>query len=239
MRVLVAVGALLSAVNFACAADMPGPAPYYPPPAPPPPPPPYNWTGIYGGLNAGGGFVSAKDTGTITGGDLGGVSASGTGSANGVLGGGQIGFNYQVNSLVLGMEGDFDYSSLSSTSTASILSETSKIQWLATIRGRAGFAIDRIMIYGTGGVAFVPVSDSITASGYGTVFSASSTNAGWTIGAGVEGAFAQNWTAKIEYLFVQSNFSLSGPIAVAGGTLSYTGTISDNVIRAGINFKYP
>ena len=238
MRVLIVVGILLGAVNFACAADMPGPAPYYPPPAPPPPAP-YNWTGIYGGLNAGGGFASAKDTGTITGGDLGGVSASGTGSATGALGGGQIGFNYQVNSLVLGMEGDFDYSSLSSTSTASILSETSKIQWLATIRGRAGFAIDRIMIYGTGGAAFVPVSDSITASGYGTVFNASSTNIGWTIGAGVEGAFAQNWTAKIEYLYVQSNFSLSGPIAVAGGTLSYTGTISENVIRAGINFKYP
>jgi outer membrane immunogenic protein len=111
--------------------------------------------------------------------------------------------------------------------------------WIATIRGRIGIAIDRVMLYGTGGVAFVELSDNINAAGFGSLFSAASVNAGWTIGAGVEAAFAQNWTARVEYLFVQSNFSLTGPVALVGGNLSYTGTLSDNIVRAGINFKYP
>jgi outer membrane immunogenic protein len=128
---------------------------------------------------------------------------------------------------------------LSSTSTAGILSETAKLPWIATIRGGVGFAIDRVMLYGTGGVAFVDLSDNINAAGFGSLFSAASVNTGWTIGAGVEAALAQNWTARVEYLFVQSNISLNGPLALVGGNLSYTGTLSDNIIRAGINFKYP
>lgn len=238
MRVPVAIGGLLAASSLAWAADI-APGPYPAPPPAPPPPPPYSWTGIYVGANAGGSFVNESDTGTITGGLLNGVFLAGTGSANGALAGGQLGFNYQINSIVLGIEGDFDWSGLSGSKSLGILTRTGKIEWLGTIRARAGFAIDRLMIYGTGGVAFVPLSDEITAAGFGTLYSASSTNVGWTIGAGVEGALAPNWTVRAEYLFVQSNVTLSGPFAVIGGTLAYTGTISDNVVRAGVNFKYP
>lgn len=189
-------------------------------------------------MNGGGTFASVTDTSTIAGG-LAAGSASGSGSANGGVFGGQIGFNYQINQIVLGMEGDFDWSSISSTSTLAILSETSKIDWLATIRGRAGFAVDRIMFYGTGGVAFVPTSDNVTAAGFGTIFNAASTNVGWTVGAGVEAALAQNWTAKVEYLFVDSKFTLTGPLALVGGTGTINGTLTDNIVRAGVNFKYP
>ncbi len=241
MRIFLAIGGLLAATSLAWAADI-APAPYPTPPpvyVPPPPPPPYNWTGFYAGANAGWGFANINDTATITGGALGGLTGTGTGTANGAVAGGQIGFNYQINALVLGMEGDFDWSGLSSSSTAGILSQTAKMPWIATIRGRAGVAIDRVLFYGTGGVAFMDLSDNITAAGFGTLYSAASVNVGWTIGAGVEAAFAQNWTARVEYLFAQSDFSLSGPLALVGGNLSYTGTLSDNIIRAGVNFKYP
>lgn len=239
MRAIIALAAFLCAANFAWAADLPvAPAPQAPAVYLPPAPPPYSWTGIYFGVNGGGTFAHASDTATITGG-LAAGSASGSGSANGGVFGGQIGFNYQINQLVLGMEGDFDWSSVSSTSTFGILSETSKVDWLATIRGRAGFAIDRVMIYGTGGVAFVPTSDNVTATGFGTIFNASSTNVGWTVGAGAEAAFAQNWTARVEYLFVDSKFTLNGPLALVGGNGTINGTLTDSIIRAGVNFKYP
>jgi outer membrane immunogenic protein len=240
MRSFVVIGVLLAAVDLAWGADLPAaPSPVAPAVYAPPPPRAYDWTGIYAGANVGWGFANVTDTGTIAGGALGGLSASGRGTANGAVAGGQIGFNYQINAVVLGIEGDFDWSGLSSTANAGILSENSKMPWIATVRGRAGFAIDGVMLYGTGGVAFLDLLDNINAAGFGSLFSASSVNVGWTIGAGVEAALAQNWTVKLEYLFVQSDFSLNGPLALVGGNLSYSGTLSDNIIRAGVNFKYP
>jgi outer membrane immunogenic protein len=238
MRVLVAIGGLLAATNLVWAADLP-PAPY---PAPaayvPAPPPVYNWTGIYAGANLGWGFANNTDTGVLRL-FVAPLTTTSTGTANGAVAGGQIGFNYQINAVVLGIEGDFDWSGLSSTAAVPLVSETSKLQWIGTVRGRAGFALDRVLLYGTGGVAFIGLSDNINVTGFGNIFSAAQTNVGWTVGAGVEGALTQNLTVRAEYLFVQSNYSLSGPIALVGGTLSYTGTISDNIVRAGINFKYP
>jgi outer membrane immunogenic protein len=243
MRAFVAIGGLLAATSLAWGADIaPGP---YPPPAPAPavyapaPPPVYDWTGFYIGANAGWSFVNVTDTATFTGGLLGGLSASGTGSANGAVAGAQIGYNYQVNAVVLGMEGDFDWSGVSETATAGIVSQTSKVPWLATIRARVGFAVDRVLFYGTAGAAFVDVSDNVTATGFGTLYNASQVDFGWTVGAGVEAAFAQNWTARVEYLYADTNLSLSGPVALIGGNLAFSGTLSDSIVRAGINFKYP
>jgi outer membrane immunogenic protein len=240
MRIALAIGGALAATSFACAADLPiAPAPVPQAPAYVAPPPPYNWTGFYVGANGGWGFANENDTASITGGLLGPVTATGSGTANGAVAGGQLGFNYQINALVLGLEGDFDWSGLSDTTTSGILSETAKIPWIATVRARSGVAIDRVFIYGTGGVAFVDLTDNITAAGFGPLYNASSINVGWTVGAGLEAALAQNWTARVEYLFVRSDFSLNGGLALVGGNLSYTGTLSDNIIRAGINFKYP
>jgi outer membrane immunogenic protein len=206
---------------------------------PPAPPPVYNWSGFYLGANAGWSFINVTDTATFTGGVLGGVAATGTGTANGAVAGGQIGYNYQINAAVLGIEGDFDWSGVSETATSGIVSETSKVPWLATIRGRAGFAVDRVLFYGTAGVAFVDVSDDVTATGVGTLFNASQTDVGWTVGAGVEAALTQNLTVKVEYLYVDADLSLSGPVALIGGNLAFSGTLSESIVRAGINFKYP
>jgi outer membrane immunogenic protein len=161
----------------------------------------------------------------------------------------QIGANYQIDALVLGIEGDFDWSGQKSTNAITCngvacnpaLSETVKLPWIATIRGRVGYAFDRVLLYGTGGVAFTNASESATEAGLGTIISSSSTNVGWTIGAGTEVAFAQNWTARIEYLYIGTNASLSGTLTAAagGGTVSETANVHDNLVRAGINLKFP
>ena len=237
MRGIAVVCALLCAVDVACAADLPvAPAPYIPPPAPPPV---YNWSGFYIGVNGGATFANLSETLTIVGGPLAGGSGTGTSSGNSVLGGGQVGFNWQVDRAVFGIEGDFDGSALNAKNNPnSGISSTIKWPWMATIRGRVGAAFDRVLIYGTAGAAFTDASASITAPGLGTLFNASQVDSGWTAGAGVENAFAPNWIARAEYLYVDTQLSLSGALVGSGGTLSYSGPLKQNIIRVGINYKF-
>ena len=223
------------------------------PPSPPPRAPAvyvpavlpvYNWSGFYIGINGGWGWASGTITDTVTSGPLAGLTGTSSGNINGGIFGGQIGANYQIDYLALGIEGDWDWSGQQRTDTfgcgvGCTVSENIKIGWIATIRGRIGYAMDRVLLYATGGGAFTHTSDNVTATGIGTIFNASSTNPGWTIGAGAEWAFAQNWTARVEYLYVATNVSQSGAIPVVGGTITETGNVRDNLIRAGVNFKFP
>jgi outer membrane immunogenic protein len=109
-----------------------------------------------------------------------------------------------------------------------------KSDWLATVRGRAGWAWDRVLFYGTGGAAF----GNVQAAGSGFPF-ASGTQSGWAAGAGVEFAFAPNWTGRVEYLFVDlGNFTC--PATSCGGTGGVSDTVkfNENIIRAGIDYKF-
>ena len=216
-RVLIAGAFALAVGGQALAADLP--PPMAPPPRAPavyvPVAPVFSWTGFYLGLNGGYNF------GTVT------PAAGGTGgpanlSTNGFLFGGTLGGNYQMGSFVLGLEGDGDYNSLNNTFSTG---NSFKSDWLATVRGRAGWAWDRILFFGTGGAAFAPASIS-AGSGFA---GGSATMTGWTAGAGIEAAFAPNWTAKAEYLYID----FPSP-SIGVGTFK----ITDNVIRAGINYKF-
>jgi outer membrane immunogenic protein len=246
-RVLTAALLSVVALGHALAADLP-PSP--PPRAPaiyvPVVAPAYNWGGLYVGINGGWGFASGTTTATVTGTGGAGLdgTATGSGSLNGGVAGGQIGANYQIDALVIGIEGDFDWSGQKRTDNFACgapctISETIKLPWIATIRGRFGYAIDRVLLFGTGGVAFTHASDTVTATGVGTIFTASSTNVGWTIGAGGEVALGQNWTAKIEYLYIGTNVKQSGALALVGGNVAETANVHDSLIRAGVNFKFP
>ncbi|MDM7900793.1 porin family protein, partial [Brucella melitensis] len=142
-------------------------------------------------------------------------------TASGFVGGVQAGYNWQLaNGLVLGGEADFqgstvksklvDNGDLSDIGVAGNLSgdesfglET-KVQWFGTVRARLGFTpTERLMVYGTGGLAYGKVKTSLSAYDDGESFSAgnSKTKAGWTLGAGVEYAVTNNWTLKSEYLY--------------------------------------
>jgi len=231
-----------------------------------PPAPVYQWTGCYVGGNIGGGasgtnFGSTVDPGTyLVGGDPATVGGSGAGgaNANGLLGGGQVGCNWQSGTLVLGLEGDFDsfrsnpqFNNNTNTladGAAFSVAQSLTTNFLATVRPRIGIAADRNLAYITGGIAFTNISYAETYTdsngppgpGAGTA-TASQSLVGWTAGAGWEYAFADHWTVRAEYLIAGfPTTNVLGTIVAAGGTNALHGS-SDLVIqlaRAGVNFKF-
>jgi outer membrane immunogenic protein len=228
--------------------------------------PAYQWTGCYAGINLGAGasgtnFTSTVDPGThLLGADPAVVAASGGGgaNANGVLAGGQVGCNWQNGTLVLGLEGDFDYfhsnpnfsnntNTLSDGVTPFTISQSLTTDFLTTIRPRIGVAADRNLAYITGGVAFTRVNytesynDGAVPPGAGTA-AASRYLVGWTAGAGWEYAFAEHWTVRAEYLYAAfPKTSAVGAITDAGGGSNPLGGSSDvtiQLVRAGVNLKF-
>jgi outer membrane immunogenic protein len=219
-RVFLALISVAALTATAAAADLPprpAPQPYYKAPAYVPA---FSWTGFYIGLNGGGGFGrSVWDT-------TGGFDISGG------LVGGTVGYNYQFGQAVAGIEADIDWADIHGTTTAGCATgcKTSD-DWLSTVRGRLGYAADRFMPFVTGGAAFGDVKATTPAFA-----GSSTTNVGWTLGAGLEFALAQNWTAKAEYLYVDLGKFNCGTScsALASDNVSFT----TNLVRAGVNYKF-
>lgn len=211
---LAAAGLLAAAMAApAIAADLPTPykAPLYAAP--------FNWTGFYVGIN--GGYALGTSSWSARG-----LTTSDF-DANGAMVGGTIGYNLQTSQLVFGIEGDLAYSWLKG-SDGSACCET-RNDWFATVRGRLGYAIDRLMPYVTGGAAF---GDIKTADGIG---SQTTTRAGWTLGGGVEANIAGPWTAKVEYLYVDLGKAGCDASSCGAGTdVSFT----SNIVRAGVNYRF-
>ncbi len=245
----------------ASAADMPMHMPMKAPVAPASPL--YQWTGCYVGINGGGGASGTNVTTAVgVGGYLGGldpgeVSNDGTGSVNtsNFLGGGQAGCNWQTGTIVVGLEGDFDYfhsnsnffndtNTLPTSGNTFVIGQSLTTNYLATVRPRIGVAADRNFGYLTGGAAFTDASymESYVDSGGGVgVATGSKFLTGWTAGAGWEYAWTDHVTIKFEYLYAAfPTTSATGMIVGPGGTNPLHGS-SDLVIqvaRAGMNFKF-
>jgi outer membrane immunogenic protein len=183
----------------------------------------YNWTGCHIGGNVGGkwartsGSVDVGPTGTGVGLGAPGTVVIGQGDSSSVIAGGQVGCDYQAagSNWVFGIEGDFDWQRLSRTNTLVGAQPFPFVagdfydwrsDWQASIRGRIGYAFDRVMIYATGGGAFTNVkvgSNFIALTTAGINFPAAfgsdgKTIAGWTFGGGFEYAFINNWSFGIE-----------------------------------------
>lgn len=236
------------------------------------PPPPlvasvaYNWTGFYVGGNAGwsrstadfasmiGNGTGFYDTTSLTF-----IDAAGTGRASkdGFTGGGQLGYNWQWNNWVAGIEADFNALS----GTASLLgtgitpggstigfTNSVKPDWIATMRPRLGFAFDRLMLYATAGLAllhadYTQTLTNITGGVPGSGFTSTNvTRAGWAAGAGLEYGLNRNWSVKAEYLYAGfSEFKTSGtdfPGAGNASPLSGTARVNVQTGRAGINYRF-
>ena len=124
------------------------------------------------------------------------------------------------------------------------------LQWFGTLRGRAGIlATPKVLFYGTGGLAFGEIKTTGTMAGFnaaggaiGSIGSTSTTRAGWTVGVGIEGKITQNWSAKLEYLYMDLGRYSSGPftLAPAGSTIAanVSSRFTDNILRAGINYQF-
>jgi len=199
------LAAALSALacGTAMAADM-GPRPYYSAPAAGPSF--YRWGGFYAGLNAGyqWGDVSNNNT-----------------EPRGILGGGQVGYNWQSGQFVLGGETDLQASSADDTFAPYKFSNP----WFGTLRGRAGYAMNNILFYGTLGLAYGDLT------GEAGAVSETKTLAGWTGGLGMEVGLTPNWSAKAEYLYMDL------------GDRAYTITganngFQSNVLRFGVNYHF-
>lgn len=228
-RIFISAVLTLVGVASAIAADLP----QAPPPLPQAPvayiAPVYNWGGIYVGIN--GGY------------ELGGSQWSGPGTpphfnVNGGLVGGTIGVNYQVDQFVVGVEGDFDWQGLKGTSNngncfANGAQCQTKSDWLGTFRGRVGYAWDRVLFYGTAGGAVGNVQ-----AGLVTASSTSTSSLGWTAGVGTEVAFSDNFTGRLEYLYVDLPNVTCGATS-CGAPVNFSGVnLVENIIRVGFDYKF-
>ena len=165
------------------------------------------------------------------------------------VGGGQVGANYQFNSFVVGVEGDFDWFA-NNNNAAAVTAHGTTVQasnngrWLTTLTGRLGYAFDHVLFYGKGGAAWVGSNNfTVTnaATGSSGSFSNNNTNTGWTAGAGVEWAFTNNWSARVEYDFVglqNTSFTVPAAFPVVGGDVFTTHNRNIQMATVGINYRF-
>jgi outer membrane immunogenic protein len=193
---------------------------------------PFTWTGFYVGGNAGWGWTDGD--GTLT---IGGVSGPVSGSGDGFLGGLQAGYNWQIDSFVVGVETDFQGSSGSSdlnfAAGAVTGTGTAKTPWFGTIRGRLGYAADRWLFYVTGGGLYGKSTLDGTLSTTGP-FSSSATYWTWTAGAGIETMLWDRWSGKLEYLYAGTPDN----VPTAPGTTDVSGNAHTSIVRIGLNYHF-
>ena len=203
----------LVAAGAASAADLPsrkGPvvAPVYVPV--------FTWTGFYVGANAGYGWGNVNLNGW----------ANNIGNLDGFVGGGQIGYNYQMGQFVIGAEADIQGADLGTG--RNVFGDSVKTEYFGTVRARVGVAFDRFMPYITGGWAYGNVKTSIPTLAFS---SDRSHTGGWTVGGGVEYAFTNNLIGGVEYLYVD----LGEKNILGAGTKVGT---DFSVVRARLSYKF-
>lgn len=279
---LLATTALVGMAASALAADLPArrapPAPYIAVPV-------FTWTGFYLGVNAGygfdvgqtnnGPFAFGPGTGVALSAPLGGVSGvltlPGNDSREGFVGGGQVGYNYQIGNWVIGLEADAQYADLTTRRSAMLgfafvpagfppgsgfapaMGNRRGIDWFGTIRGRLGYAWDRLLVFGTGGFAYGDGPDNCNSVGPGGAPNRcgnSDIRTGWAAGGGVEYAFTPNMTGKLEALYVNLDRTAASryvgdflaPVTNARTPVFINGRRGRDeefvVVRAGLNWKF-
>ncbi len=285
-KILLAATALtmLSGLGVASAADLPsrkGPpmAPVYVPPS-------FTWTGFYVGVNAGYGWGNSNNNNNVLG--FGAIPVggffpvNGNGNNGGFVGGGQVGYNYQFGAgsgLVVGVEADLDYADIGGNKNNGVpftfvttpgtvffpgTGHGNSGGYIGTARARVGYAFDRFLVYGTGGLAYGDIGRrnggglAVTQAGFVNPFTGAvagatqttpfgtngnSTRTGWTIGAGVEYAVWQNWTVKAEYLYYNlGNGNRNNNAFFVGAPFAFAGNKNNNndgsIVRVGVNYKF-
>jgi outer membrane immunogenic protein len=256
-KFVLSTAAVAALSTSAFAADLPSraaPPVYIPPPA-------FTWSGVYLGATAG--FAEGFHTFNDLNDAFFGYSGLANTQSGGFAGGGTLGVNLQAGSLVYGLEADINWlSNKTSYFDPNVVLnayqpyETNRLNYLGTVRGRLGLAIDRTLIYFTAGLAYANVNNRLaynSASGFSTFelpyYNVDSTRFGWVAGAGVEYGLTPNWTIKGEALYADVNTAnatfvvpppgLLPPSRFAAG-LIYGARFNTSaaIIRAGVNYKF-
>jgi outer membrane immunogenic protein len=272
LRLLSGMAAVGAVAGSALAADLPTRSP---PPAPFVAAPVFTWTGFYFGVNAGYGFSDNDRNGLgsfqATRGSLSDSLTRYSGTVNtgssfnddnsGFVGGGQIGYNYQFGQWVVGIEADAQFADLNNTRFGDRVTlnpdpggfigarnaNFGGIDWFGTVRGRLGYAFNRLLVYGTGGFAFGGADDRRSDDGFDQFrVRNDNTRTGWVAGGGVEYAFTPNLSGKIEGLVVNLERNRdNGFIGTHFGEPVFTTAIGRHnndsefaVVRAGLNWKF-
>jgi outer membrane immunogenic protein len=228
LSTIVAAGLVLGTAQVASAADMARPV-YK---AAPPVMMAYNWTGFYAGIHGGYGW-----------GELGSNIFSGSAKQDGWFGGGQIGWNWQGagSPWVFGVEVDSAWANIKDDVTVAgggiVANAFSEMDYFGTARLRLGYAFDRALVYATGGLAWGHNEIGVSVAGGGLVAGASSANThvGYAVGGGVEWALVDNWTAKVEYLYLDlGNENYFGGPASGG----FDADVTAHTVKVGLNYRF-
>jgi len=223
-------------VQIGVAADLPVKAPVMPPTAAP-----YSWTGFYLGIEGGGGWADTRHTNAING------IHSGDVSINGGLFGGTYGYNLQLGSWVLGLEGDFSWSGIKKNFHDSIPDQffcsipdspincLTNLRWLGTDRARLGYVWDRLLVYGTAGVAYGNVQGTLANADF-LVSVGNNTRTGFIFGGGVEWAFASAWSVKAEFL--RTDFGTKTTYFISNRFPENVSLTNIDVVRVGLNYHF-
>ena len=240
---------LLGSPLAANAADLPAaPMPRAPVAYMPAAAPVFSWTGFYIGGNIGGGWSRGNVVDSAFG-----VNFT-NGNSTSFLGGGQVGGNYQIGSFVIGAEAVFDWFANNNNSgngttvvlpggAATVLQASANNRWETTLAARFGYAWDHALFYGKAGGGWVGAGNfAVTNVGTGAsvALSNSNTNVGWLVGAGVEYAFTQNWTAKLEYDYLAlNNASFNVTLPSTGVVDTFTnGGRNVQTLTVGVNYLF-
>jgi outer membrane immunogenic protein len=236
MRKLAIIFAALAFSGPAFAADLAMPvkaAPMITAPA-------YNWSGFYIGVEGGGSWGRSKHVDQSTG-----LDDTPWFDVNGGLVGGTAGYNWQTGNVVLGVEGDWSWvdqnGSAADTGPAGdpLYSSVTKERWLATVRGRLGYAAESMLFYVTGGYAAASVDVGATDTATGFVYDQTTqTRSGWTGGGGIEWRLAPNWSAKVEYLYVGLQNSGFTTVNLGPAFNRSNVPLNDNILRVGIDYHF-
>jgi outer membrane immunogenic protein len=227
----------------------------------------YNWSGWYIGGTAGYGFgsndvhVDPVDFGAIRRADF--TTPVLRDDPKGFIGGVEAGWNQQTGQFVYGVEADISYANIRDTVSSMVVlpavpltflnTDQQKLNWFGTVRGRAGVAFDKSLIYATGGLAFGQVSlgtssvdidigaNCASIVTFCTTANVQQWRAGWTVGAGWEYAFASNWSAKIEYLYYDLGKTTNTMLLTNGfAPVTFQGSAENrgNIVRVGVNYHF-
>jgi outer membrane immunogenic protein len=214
------------------------------------PAPYFNWSGCYIGVHGGGGFGEKRVVDPILAADFARHDTSGA------LVGGQVGCDFQSGAFVFGIEGSGSWADISGDSLDLLglgLRAHSRMDFVGTFTGRIGWAFDRTLLYVKGGGAVADERYRATCAtlvgaclGTGlavgdTLARADETRWGWLVGGGIEWAFSPNWSAKIEYNYMdfgreRVNFALAP--GAGGGTVPFDIDQHVHLVKAGINYRF-